>query len=55
MHNLIDNEVTMKTDIEIKWLEPKTLIGQHAKLELLQFAHYDVLVGVVKDGQLWNL
>jgi N-acetyltransferase len=37
------------------WLEPVTLVGQHARLEPLSHAHIDGLTEAVKDGDLWNL
>jgi hypothetical protein len=37
------------------WLEPITLSGPHARLELLSHAHHDDLVEAVKDGELWRL
>jgi RimJ/RimL family protein N-acetyltransferase len=37
------------------WLEPATLVGQHAILEPLSHQHHDALVEAVKDGELWKL
>ena len=37
------------------WPEPTTLRGQHVTVEPLRIEHHDGIVGVVNDGELWNL
>src|SRR4051794_41691509 len=39
----------------MRWLEPVTLSGEHARLEPLSRDHLDGLVAAVKDGELWKL
>jgi N-acetyltransferase len=37
------------------WSEPITLCGEHVTIEPLRAEHHDGIVGVVNDGELWNL
>ena len=39
----------------MRWLEPVTLRGEHARLEPLSPDHGDGLTEAVKDGELWKL
>lgn len=38
----------------MSWIEPITLKGEHASLELLNYQHHDDLVEATKDGELWK-
>jgi RimJ/RimL family protein N-acetyltransferase len=39
----------------MRWLEPITLTGAHARLEPLSHDHADGLIEAVNDGKLWQL